>query len=292
MEGLTGAILIGPEATYDTEATTKVNQFGISSTIGPRRVPVRTRSRLTSYASATRQGPTFVDGEIVSGFSIVGSIIDNVLEMIGNDTSVAGTYVIGDGVQGVVSSSIAVDHGGKEYTYTGCVPQSFRLELGQEDAIYTLGVAGRTAAVEATVTGASEQAESSLFIPSDYGTLQINGDDYDFSSFTFEVTCPTDFQGKTSIGATQVRKAFLSGAFELSGSVTLEFDDDTTNDMDTVTLLADLLSAGDGDLGSITLGSWLTLSTCQATGDWPSLQAGAQEFTLNFNTPLAAIVTT
>lgn len=292
MEGITGGILIGAESTYDTEATSKVAQFGVSSTLGPRRVPIRTRPRLTSYATRTRQGPSYVDGEIVCGFSRVDSIIGGVLGLIGTDASVAGTYVIGGGSQDVASASVAVNHGGKEYTYTGCVPSSFRLDLGQEDAFYTLGVVGRTAAVEASVTSFTAQTETSLLLPAGYGTLTIDGNDYDFSNFSLNVTIPTDMHGKTSVGATKVRKSFISGPFEISGSVTLEFDDDAANDMDTVTLLANLLSAGDGDLGDITLGSWLTIATCQATGDWPALQAGAQEFSLGFNAEAAIVVTT
>lgn len=291
MQGLDGGILIGAETTYDTEASSKVAQLAISSTLGPRRVPIRTRSRLTSYASRTRQGPSYVDGEIVAGFTLSDSIIGGVLGLLGSDSAVAGTYVIGTGSQDNASASVAINHGGTEYTYTGCVPQSFRLELGQEDAIYTLSLAGRTVAEEASVTSFTDPSESALLLPASYGTLSIDSADYDFSSFSLEISCPVDFLGKTSVGASQVRRAFLAGAFEISGSVTLELDDDAANDMDTVTLLDNAVSSGDGNLASITMGSWLTLSSCQLTGDWPSLQAGAQEFSLSFNAQTAAIVT-
>lgn len=296
MEGLTGGILVGVESTYGTEASSKVAQFGISSTIGTRRSTAPTKSRLSARSPRYRQLPTFVDGEIVCGFSRLDSIVGGILGAFGTGTSGTGivTYAIGDSDVENESLSVARNHGGTEYTAVGCVPASLRLELGNDDAMFTVGVSAKSDAKEASLTSFTPQDEANVLVPSGYGTLTINGTTFDFSAISAEVSVPTDYQGKGMVGASSVRKSFITGPMAISGSITLEFDDDSGANMDTVSLLDDYLT--DGDMGTIQLNdgtnNWLVFSNCQARGDWPSLQPGVQEFPLTFDAESLDIVTT
>ena len=296
MEGLTGTILVGVESTYGTEASTKVAQYGISSTAGTRRSTARSKSRLSGRASRARQLPSYVDGEIVCGFTRLAAIMSPVLGALGEGTASTGiiTYAIGDSDPDNTSLTVGRNHGSAEYTSVGNVPSSFRLELGNDDATYTLGFGGKSDVKEASLTSFTAPDEANILYPSGYGTLSINGTDYDFESASIEVSLPIDYNGKGMIGASTVRNAFRSGAMEITGSITLEFDDDAGADMDTVAMLADYLT--DGDMGTIKWTSaavdWLVLSVCKARGDWPALQSGVQTFSLTFDAESCDIVTT
>lgn len=296
MEGITGSILVGVESTYGTEATTKVAQYGISSNIGTRRSTARSKSRLSARATRSRQMSSFTDGEIACGFTRADAVVGGVLGALGTGTSGTGivTYAIGDSDIENDSLTIARNYGGIEYTGVGNVPSSFRLGLGNDDADYTLGVAGKQDTKEASVSAFTAPDEANILYPSAYGALTIDSTTFDFISITPEVSIPVAYKGVSMVGAATVRRAFISGPMALSCSINLEFDDDAGASMDTVSLLDAFLS--DGDMGTVKLTAdavdWLVMSNCQATGDWPALQAGVQEFALSFDMGSMDIVTT
>jgi len=289
--GLDGGVLIGAESTYGTEASTKVAVHGISAGIGQRRGTRKSVGWLSHKAQRIEQAVTYVDGPVEMGFTLEQDVMGGLFGALGSVST--ATYTIGNTDPDNTSLTVAVNHGAApEYTYTGNVLSSVKIDLPSENSgTLTAAFAGKAAAKEATPTSITDPAESLLLMPSGYGTLAIDGIDYDFNNFSLEFNIPTAFAGQNAVGGSTVRRAFWSGPMTISGSVKLDFDDDSGSDVDTVTLLDNVYYA-DGDLTTITMGSWLTLSGCEMIGDPPSLTGEAQTFNCNFEAEIAVIVTT
>lgn len=290
--GINGGILVGAESTYGTEASSKAAIHAISASLGQRRGTRKSTAWLSPYAQRLEQGVTFVDGEIVAAFTREEDVIGDILGLLGAVTT--GTCTIGAGnAPDVDSLTVAVNHGAApEYTYTGLVPSSVRIDLPSNgQATITCGFAGKAAAKEATPTSITDPSESLILMPSSYGTLSIDGTDYDFNNFSLEFAIPTAYAGADAVGGSTVRRAFWSGPMVISGSIDLDFDDDSGSNVDTVSLLDDVYYA-DGDLTTISLTdgtAWVTLGSCEMLGDPPSLTNESQSFSLNFEAQTVAI---
>ncbi len=299
--GINGGILVGDEAVaYGTEAATKVAIHAISSSLGIRRNTRKSAAWLSSRAQRIEQGVASADGEIVAGFTRDDDTLGVLLSAFGAAATVGSevTYSIGTAVPDADSLTVAVNHGAApEYTYTGLVPSSGRIELSSDGAAtITTAFSGMTGAKEATPTSITPPASSLLLMPSEFGTLTIiaaGTDDFDFNKLTVDWSIPVAYAGLSCVGAATVRRAYWSGPMVITGSIEMDFDDDDATDTNTVGLIDDYIL--NGNMGAIVLtdaGStaWLALTGCEMTGDPPSLQGDNQTFTCNFDAESLAIV--
>ena len=290
-----GGILIGAETTYGTEASSKSVMIGTSSSMGLRRQTAKSRTRPNRRGPKLAQLASHVDGEVVFAYSYTDSVVADVLGALGAITgTTTKTCSIGLGSSPDADSlTIGVNHGGLEYTYTGCVPTRFSLEFDAEsDAQATLGVSGQAVAKEATPTTLTLPAASTMLMASDYGTLTLNSDTFDFRTVSVNVDYPTAVKGVSYANAATVRRVVVTGGPMITGSVTVDLDDDDTANMNTVALLDTYISSG--GIGSVTLldsGHGVTFASCQMVGDPPSWDGSENSFPINFEAESVLLTT-
>jgi hypothetical protein len=97
-----------------------------------------------------------------------------------------------------------------------------------------------------------------------------------------EATIPHGFIGLDDIGADTVRRACWAGNWSVNWSFNVELDDATGSD--TIAHLSNYIGDGageKGDVGTIALGSWLSLGTPWMTGDHPSQQIGPVDWVIS-----------
>ena len=182
--------------------------------MGLRRQTAKSRTRPNRRGPKLAQLPSHVDGEVVFAYSYTDSVVADVLGALGAITgTTTKTCSIGLGSSPDTESlTIGVNHGGLEYTYTGCVPTRFSLEFDAEsDAQATLGVSGQAVAKEATPTTLTLPAASTMLMASDYGTLTLNSDTFDFRTVSVNVDYPTAVKGVSYANAATVRRVVVTG---------------------------------------------------------------------------------
>lgn len=300
--GINGGILVGDEETaYGTESASKVQIHAISSSLGLRRSTRKQAAWASARSQYIEQGVSYVDGEITAALTKDNATMGNLLGAYALAVAAAANwvYTLGAYAPGYDSLTVAVNHGtAPEYTYTGLVPSSLRIELNNDGpCTYTAGFAGKAVAKEGEPTTMSPPLSSLIAMPSDIGTLTIvagGSDTFDFNKITLDIAIPTAYAGLSCVGATTVRRAYWSGPMSLSGSIEMDLDDDDTANVNTVAFLDDYIA--DGNLGAITVydgtNTWITIDGAEMVGDPPSYQADEQGFVCNFEMENMALLMT
>ena len=297
--GSLGGIAVIEEVTYGTTPGTPtwIWQHPMASSLGLRRPVVE--PNLLSYAAHTARGYSgkFVDGDLVVGLDLGNAVIGDIL-------GTAGSFDIdhfdmgGGDVPDVNSLSVLMSYGGggatpanhHEWIHTGVKPNAIRFNLEPESNSYLtlVGIGdGSTKTALASAETPNAPAETSVFMPSDLGTVTIGTANTCLHSATFEVLVPKTGFDRRCMGGT-MREPITAGRPDVTWTINGDLDDDTDND--TIATLA-LFLAGT-NLGTISIGTDFELSDCIMSGDFPALQEGQIDFSISGTASLLAVTVT
>ena len=82
---------------------------------------------------------------------------------------------------------------------------------------------------------------------------------------------------RTFVGASTLTEPVQTGPFKIGATLNVDLSDTTDRNSEAV---LELFRAGT-TLGTISLGSGISLTNCRMVGDWPSLGEGIQQFPIN-----------
>ncbi len=285
---ITGAVAIGAEATYGTEASTFVFQHGSKATLRLMKTLVTpSRTQRTAYTEK-EYGTSYVEGEIEGDWTFTGTTILDILKAIGVNTT--GTVVITGAAPTTPSLSIQVIHGSSlAYKSLGCVMTGLKLMMKPNESMkYSASFIGQAWIKDATPDSVVLPAESQVAFPSTIGALSIGGTAMLFNSAEIEAKIPYTGAERAAYGGALIKQPIRLPGASILGNIELELDD-ITGGNSIATL--DLFIAGT-TLGAITFGTTkLQLADCRMLGDSPAWTAGIQNFPCRFESEILTIVT-
>lgn len=295
--GSLGGIALSPETTWgETGTPVWVWQHPMESSFGYRREVIE--PNVLSYAAHTARGYSggYADGDIVMGLDLNDPVIGLALSLAGNKAGNVYNFGLNSPPdQNSCSALINYDGGGDdktqahEWVYAGVKPNALRFDL-VPDSNSSLTLVGTAPTVVKTALGSAiaplPPVETNLFMPSDLGTVLIDGNQVCLYSGTVEVLVPkTGFERRCMGG--NMKEQIPNGRPDLTFNLNLSLDDATNND--TISVLADFV-AGD-HLGNIQLGDDILLTNCLMGGDFPGLQEGEIDFTISGTCTVVGVTT-
>ena len=273
---------------YGTRAASLIGLQTRSSTLKKIRRNAKSGEYMGLQTPILDTMPAYVEGELVAGFSNSTVVLDALLgAMCAESTAV---FTIGDGsMPDNTSLTVENNYGGVAASDTyateflGLIPVKFRIDMpANASAFMTIGFAGKDEAEVTSPSDPSPFTQSGLFMPSEYGALSFDSVECTFKGGFVEATIPHGFIGLDDIGADTVRRACWAGNWSVNWSFNVELDDATGSD--TIAHLSNYIGDGageKGDVGTIALGSWLSLGTPWMTGDHPSQQIGPVDWVIS-----------
>lgn len=291
-------IKYGIESTYGTLVTSSLVALQARGSTLKKVRPQASSGGYMSLQTETKEPmPAYTLGEITAGFSLASATMDGLLGAYTQEST--NVFPIGlNYLPDNESLSWYTNFGGVaatdtyETAFVGQVPTKIRIDLpSNASAFMTLGFAGIDESEVGTPADPSPPVQTALLMPSEYGTLSFDSTACTFKGGWVEATIPHTFLGLEDIGADTARRAVWSGNWSANWSFNVQLDDETGSD--TIALLSDYISdSAKGNLGTIAIGSWLSLSDAKMIGDHPVHQIGPIDWTVTGNSPLMTITTT
>ena len=259
---------------------------------------------LLSYAAhACREySGIYADGDFIVGLELAEAIIGDILGLGG--VGAAGVYTLGDGsIPDVNSISALVSYGGGgatpinnlEYIYPGVKANALRFDIQADSngvlTVVTIAQPGVKSALGAAVPP-SPPDECGVLMPSDIGVVTIGvGEAHEtvvcLHSATMEVLIPKTGFDRRCLGGT-MQEPITSGRPDVTFNLQLDLDDTTDNN---TILLLEAFNAGT-PIGEITIGTSFKLTDTIMNGDFPSLDEGTIDFSLNGSASSLEVTTT
>jgi hypothetical protein len=267
------------------------------SSIGLRRELIQ--PNLLSYAAHSARGYSgkYCDGDIVVGMDFNDAVIGPILALAGAKS--VNTYAMADGsAPDAESISALLSYGGggatpannHEWIYTGVKPNAIRFDIAA-DTNSSVTLVGIGQGVTKTAIGSAETpnapAETNVVMPTDIGTVSVDGDVICLHSATLEVLVPKTGFERRCLGGT-MKEPITNGRPDVTWTLNLDLDDQVSND--TIAILAEFV-AGTA-LGTIALGSEFIMMDCVMGGDFPPLKEGQIDFTISGTASKLSVTTT
>jgi hypothetical protein len=286
--GNLGGIAISLEDVYGEtdDPVTWIWQHPVPSSLGFRRETVE--PNLLSYAAQSARGysGSYVDGDLVVGFDVDKKITGLFFGSCG--PYAGGKYTIGSGLPAEARSlSVLMNYAGggatatahHEWVHAGVKANSLRIDfLPDSNSTLTLTGIGQSTLKSPTSLAPVPPPEANVFMPSDFASMTIGGQAVCLLNGSVEMNVPKSGFEKRCLGGL-MQEPITKGRPSVTASLNCRLTDGAS---DTIGILADFLAGT--NLGDVVIsdgtGALVTVKNLLMEGDWPGLQEGEMDFTI------------
>lgn len=294
MVGESGGIAVLAEAIYGTTGTV-LNRIWMpmkSSNITNFRELMKP-TYLVGTPSKRRYSLGYSQGQSVLPFCKSRAVSQIVLDAMGDLTT--SVYAFPGTPDNDIGVTVWQDSGGHRMRFNGCLPTKFTWTMKHGDPVlFTIDWLGRIGVISGESAALSmTKTDDDIMMWSDIAsTMTINSAAVLPHSATIEVGPQMTGPDRWSLGATSHRRPQRWGAWDITGSITLDLDDTASGEVNnTVAVITSLLAYSSTAIGTIQIGDWV-FSNCWFTGELPTVDAGITPCVVNFIANSLALTTT
>lgn len=280
-----GGIAVAEElVAYGTPGATKVWQHAKSAALNNRKT-IRPPKQLATVKPAARSyTPDFADGPIVLAYDDKRSVIEPIMNNLGNLTG--DDYVIGDGSAPDTNSvSVYVDTGGHLMEYLGAKATKVRWDFADGEVVMTVDYLTKSGSKISTVS-ITTPTEADIIMGADLGTITLGTNSLCVLSGYIEVTIPHEGTDRICLGSATIKEPMRLGYQDVTAQLNVELSDETDNDTEAE---LDHFFAGT-TAGDLVIGDF-EVTACYVMGDAPTLQTGITKFPLNLEGQYLTVTT-